>query len=75
MVAERESQQIYESMKSHNQEVTYILFSNEGHDFAHFSNKMMYFDQAELFLSQYLQGKHRPSKKELLAGSTARILN
>lgn len=73
VVAENESRQIYERMKKNDKEVTYILFSNEGHGFANFSNKMMYLDQAELFLSQHLNGRYTPSQKGLMEGSTAEI--
>ena len=75
VVAENESKQIYESMKIKHKDVTYILFPNEGHCFANFSNKMMYLNQAERFLSQYLHGKYRPSEKELIADSTGKIFN
>ena len=60
-------------MKRNNKEVIYILFPNEGHRFANFSNKMMYLNQAELFLSQHLHGRSFPSEKELIADSTAEI--
>jgi dipeptidyl aminopeptidase/acylaminoacyl peptidase len=73
IVSENESKQIYESMKRNNKEVIYILFPNEGHRFANFSNKMMYLNQAELFLSQHLHGRSFPSEKELIADSTAEI--
>lgn len=57
IVAEKESRQIYESMKAKGLDVTYVLFPDEGHQFAKFSNKMTYLDRSELFLSQHLGGK------------------
>lgn len=75
VVVESESKQIYESIKKNGKDVTYILFPNEGHRFAHFSNKMMYLDQAELFLSKHLGGKYRPCEKEIIANSSANIFN
>ncbi|MCK4934058.1 MAG: S9 family peptidase [Simkaniaceae bacterium] len=75
VVAEKESKQIYDSMKKHNKDVTYILFPNEGHRFGNFANKMMYLNQAELFLSQHLQGKYTPSEQELIVDSTGCIFN
>mgnify|MGYP001798782861 CR=1 FL=1 len=73
VVAEKESKQIYDSMKNHGKDVTYILFPNEGHRFGNFANKMMYLNQAELFLSQHLKGKYNPSEKGLIADSTGCI--
>lgn len=75
IVVESESSQIYESMKKNNQEVTYIVFPNEGHQFAHFANKVMYLDQVERFLAHHLKGKYIPSKKEVIAHSIVNIFN
>ncbi len=63
IVAEKESRQIYESMKARGLDVTYVLFPDEGHRFAKFSNKMTYLDRAEFFLSQHLGGKYQPTKQ------------
>ena len=75
VVSERESKQIYEGMKKYGKQVTYILFSNEGHRFGNFANKLMYINQAELFLSKHLNGKYRPSENELIADSTGSIFH
>lgn len=75
VVAENESRQIYESMKKNHKDVTYILFPDEGHRFANFSNKLMYLNQVELFLSQHLDGKYSPSAKELIADTSASTFN
>lgn len=75
VVTENESRQIYESMKSNNKNVTYILFPNEGHRFGNFANKVMYLNQAELFLSHHLHGKYRPSDENVIAESTGHIFN
>ena len=74
MVTETESEQIYESMKAREQDVTYVLFPNEGHRFGNEANKLMCFDQSELFLSKYLKGKYTPVDEELLEGATGQIL-
>lgn len=73
VVAEKESKQIYESMKNQGKNVTYILFPNEGHRFGNFANKMMYLNQAELFLSEHLQGTYSPSEQKFIADSTGSI--
>ncbi|MCH9633474.1 MAG: Dipeptidyl aminopeptidase BIII [Chlamydiae bacterium] len=75
VVPEKESKQIYDSMKKHGKDVTYILFPNEGHIFGSFANKVMYLNQAELFLSQHLKGTYSPSENKLIADSTGRIYN
>lgn len=74
IVAEKESEQIYHSMKKNRKVVTYVVFPDEGHCIANFANKMMYLNQAEQFLSQYLGGKHRPVDPHILANSSAQIL-
>jgi dipeptidyl aminopeptidase/acylaminoacyl peptidase len=71
VVAESESQQIYDSMKKNHQKVSYILFPDEGHRIARFANKMLYLDQAERFLSQHLGGKYRPVSADILSSSSA----
>ena len=75
VVAEKESEQIYNSMKTSNKKVTYILFPDEGHRFAKFANEMMYLDHAERFLSQHLGGEYRPVSSSILAGSSAQVSN
>lgn len=75
VVAEKESEQIYNSMKANNKKVTYILFPDEGHRFAKFANEMMYLDHAERFLSQYLGGRYQPVNSKLLADSSAQVFN
>ncbi|MCH9632075.1 MAG: Dipeptidyl aminopeptidase BIII [Chlamydiae bacterium] len=75
VVSENESRQIYEDMKKHNCDVTYASFSGEGHRFSQLSNKIMYLDQAEKFLSNHLKGKYTPADKNLLDEATGEILN
>jgi dipeptidyl aminopeptidase/acylaminoacyl peptidase len=73
VVSEKASRQIYESMKKNHQEVTYILFPDEGHRVAKFSNKMIYLDRSELFLSQYLRGKYHPNLSKMSFASFSSI--
>jgi dipeptidyl aminopeptidase/acylaminoacyl peptidase len=73
VVAERESKQIYDSLKKNHKDVTYILFPDEGHRFAKFSNEMMYLNHSELFLSQHLGGRYQPVDDDIVAESSAQI--
>jgi dipeptidyl aminopeptidase/acylaminoacyl peptidase len=75
IVAERESRQIYESMKRNCKDVTYILFPDEGHRLAKFANKMVYLDRSEWFLSQYLRGKYQPVAGKIAIQSTAQVFD
>lgn len=75
IVGESESKQIYDSMKKRQKDVTYILFPDEGHRFAKFSNKMMFLDRAELFLSERLGGKYCPVKPGLIIDSSGIVSN
>jgi dipeptidyl aminopeptidase/acylaminoacyl peptidase len=67
IVAERESRQIYDSMKASHKKVTYVLFPDEGHRFAKFPNRMMYLDHAERFLSEHLGRRYTPVSSNILA--------
>ena len=62
-------------MKKNSKEVTNDVFPDEGHRIANFANKMMYLNQAEQFLSQHLGGKYRPVDPNILASSSAQILD
>ncbi|MBS0629420.1 MAG: S9 family peptidase [Verrucomicrobia bacterium] len=73
VVNERESHQIYSSMKKNGKEVTYILFPDEGHRIARFANLMKYMDQAEHFLSEHLGGKYQPVSPTILEKSSAQV--
>lgn len=75
VVAEKESEQIYRSMKTGNKEVTYILLPDEGHRIAKFANKMLYLDHAERFLAEHLGGSYRTVSPGILAGSSAQVLH
>ena len=75
VVAEKESEQIYNSMKANSKKVSYILFPDEGHRFAKFANEMVYLDHAERFLSEHLGGDYRPVDSSILAGSSAQVSN
>lgn len=75
IVIEKESEQIYKSMKANNKKVTYILFPDEGHRFAKFANQMLYLDHAERFFSEHLGGSYSPINSDLLAHSKAQIYN
>ncbi len=75
VVQEKESEQIYRSMRKNNKEVTYILFPDEGHRFAKFPNRMMEFDSIERFLSQHLGGKYTPISQDMREKSSAIVNN
>lgn len=75
VVQEKESEQIYQSMKKNNRQVTYILFPDEGHRFAKFPNRMMELDAIEAFLSQYLGGKYTPISQAIREKSSAIVHN
>lgn len=73
VVNERESHQIYSTMKKNGKEVTYLVFPDEGHRFGRFANIMMYLDHAERFLADHLGGKYHPVSPSILAGSSAEV--
>jgi dipeptidyl aminopeptidase/acylaminoacyl peptidase len=75
VVVEKESRQIYESMKKNGKPVTYLLFPDEGHRFAKFANKMVYHYHAEFFLSQHLKGKYQPLETATKESSSVVMFN
>lgn len=75
VVSEKESRQIYDSMKKNNKNVTYVLFPDEGHRLAKFANKMVYLTHVESFLSQHLKGRCYPIDHKIIAESSAIIFN
>ena len=74
IVAEKESRQIYTSMKKNHKTVTCILFPDEGHGLAKFPNSMLFLDHAERFLSQHLGGKYQPVSADVMAKSSGQVL-
>lgn len=75
IVLERESEQIYRSMKARGKQVTYLLFPNEGHRIAKFPNTLTYLDHAERFLAEHLQGQYTPVSPEILADSSGQVFH
>lgn len=71
IVLERESRQIYESMKKAGKEVTYLNFKSEGHRIAQYPNKYAYLDAAEKFLHKHLGGRCNNSNPSVLEKATA----
>lgn len=74
IVAERESRQIYDSMKKYGKKAMYILFPDEGHGLAKFPNNLLFLDHAERFLSQHLGGTYHPLSRDVLQESSAQVL-
>ena len=51
--------------------VTYIVYTDEGHGFARPENNLDFYGRVEEFLARYLGGRAEPRKK--IAGSTAQV--
>lgn len=66
-VKEAESQQIVDAMQAKGLPVTYIVFPDEGHGFAHPENSMAFFAVTEAFLSEHIGGRYEP------IGSSVRV--
>lgn len=71
-VQANESQQIVEALRTKNIPVTYVVFPDEGHGFAHPQNSIAFAAVAENFLAKYLRGKAEPVGDALKA-STAQV--
>lgn len=60
-VKQAESDQIVEAMRKNGQEVTYLLFPDEGHGFARPENRFKFYAAAEAFLANHLGGRAEPA--------------
>lgn len=60
-VKQAESDQIVQAMRANGQEVTYLLFEDEGHGFARPENQVRFRAAAEKFLADYLGGRYEPA--------------
>ncbi len=67
----KESEQIVEAIEKHKGNVTYVLYSDEGHGFARPENRIDFNARAEKFLGQCLGGRSEPMDGDRIAGSTA----
>lgn len=59
-VNRNESDQIVEALRKNAVDVTYLVFSDEGHGFARTANRLAFFAIAEKFLSKCLGGRAEP---------------
>jgi dipeptidyl aminopeptidase/acylaminoacyl peptidase len=66
-----ESDQMVKALRDNNRNVTYVVYSDEGHGFKRPENKLDYWGRIESFLAQHLGGRHEPHKK--ITGSTGKL--
>jgi dipeptidyl aminopeptidase/acylaminoacyl peptidase len=60
-VKQAESDQIVQAMRARGQQVTYLLFADEGHGFARPENQRKFAAAAEKFLADHLGGRCEPA--------------
>ncbi|MEG4406552.1 S9 family peptidase [Microcoleus sp. MON2_D5] len=60
-VKEAESEQIVNAMKQAGKPVEYVLYTDEGHEFARPENRLHFYAIAEEFLAKYLGGRFEPA--------------
>lgn len=68
-----ESEQIVDAIQKNNGNVTYVLYSDEGHGFARPENNIDFMSRAENFLAQCLGGRAEPMQGDRYPGSTATV--
>jgi dipeptidyl aminopeptidase/acylaminoacyl peptidase len=66
-----ESEQIVAAMRKNKIPVTFVVYSNEGHGFAHMENILDSYGRLDEFLATYLGGRFEPWKE--VKGSTAEL--
>jgi dipeptidyl aminopeptidase/acylaminoacyl peptidase len=59
------------ALRKAKREVTYVVYTNEGHGFARRENQFDFYGRVEEFLAKHLGGRAEPWKK--IAGSTAEL--
>ena len=59
-VRQSESAQIVETLKRNGIPVTYVVYPDEGHGFAHRPNRLSFYAVAEAFLGRHLGGRVEP---------------
>ena len=67
----KESEQIVDAIEKNKGNVTYVVYSDEGHGFARPENRIDFNARAEKFLAGCLAGRFEPMEGEKIAGSTA----
>jgi dipeptidyl aminopeptidase/acylaminoacyl peptidase len=59
-VKQSESARIVETLERNGVPVTYVVYPDEGHGFAHRPNRLAFYAVAEAFLGKYLGGRVEP---------------
>ena len=72
-VNKAESEQIVDAIEKNHGNVTYVIYSDEGHGFARPENRIDFNARAENFLAGCLGGRAEPLAGEKIAGSTASV--
>jgi dipeptidyl aminopeptidase/acylaminoacyl peptidase len=67
----KESEQIVDAIEKNKGNVTYVLYSDEGHGFARPENRIDFNARSEKFLAGCLAGRFEPMEGEKIPGSTA----
>jgi dipeptidyl aminopeptidase/acylaminoacyl peptidase len=70
-VPQSESEQIVAAIEKQGGQVTYVLYTDEGHGFARPANRLDFNARAEKFLGDSLGGRVEPLEGERYPGSTA----
>lgn len=68
-----ESEQIVDAIEKNNGNVTYVVYSDEGHGFARPENTIDFNARTEAFLGQCLGGRFEPMTGDKWPGSTATV--
>jgi dipeptidyl aminopeptidase/acylaminoacyl peptidase len=73
IVRKEESQQIFDAMKKSGQQVRYLSFSDEGHQFKRYPNIDVYLAHAEKWLHDALGGSYEPLNEAMLNQSSVKV--
>lgn len=71
-VPQRESDQMFKEMKKRGLDVTYIMYSDEGHGLVRPDNRVDYYSRVDQFLAKHLGGRAEPLIK--MPDTTAKVI-
>lgn len=72
-VPQPESDQMFNAMKKSGKDVTYVLYSDEGHGLLRADNRLDFYSRIDRFLSEILGG--RAEAPYIMPRSTAQVIN
>eukprot|EP00775_Hariotina_reticulata_P002700 gene2700-3000_t len=72
-VPQKQSDKMHQAMKAQGMDVTYVLYSDEGHGLVRPENRLDFYARVDQFLAEHLGGRSEPYQRP--AGTTAKVIS